>query len=169
MDGAVLRQSFLAYVGQQRFRKFVRVLNKSPVALDRLRYWQEQLWIAFIHVDSRWPSDFKLVREAFRICEVHDCGLIKCRVYASKGRSQWTQTDSPNGEGPNWPMESNPKEFADFPYPGWGEDPSAFADDETTLWVVWYCPQCRSLRAAWESKFGRIDRRDRPPPPVLAE
>jgi hypothetical protein len=147
MDSAELRRAFAAFAGDDRFRAFVRALNAAPVSLTRLRYWQGELWAAFVAADPRWPADFAAAREAFRVCEVHGCELARDAVHAPAGQIQWRHTQSPDCGFPDFPPA-----FAAFPYSGWGVDPSAWAGAGTRLVEVWYCPECRRLRAAWEAK-----------------
>jgi hypothetical protein len=152
MDAAELRRAFVTFAGEDRFRAFVRVLNDDPVSLTRLRFWQEKLWAAFVRADPRWPADFVAVREAFRVCEIHGCELARDAVHAPAGQIQRTHTQSPDSGFPDFPS------FAAFPYSGWGIDPLAWAGAGTRLMEVWYCPECRNLRAAWEVEHGRDSR-----------
>jgi hypothetical protein len=150
MDATAMRRAFAAFAGEDRFRSFVRALNKAPVSLNRLRFWQAKLWAAFVGIDPRWPADFAAVRDAFRVCEVHGAELLRDAVHAPAGQIQWLHTQSPDSGWPNPPAE-----FATFPYPGWGVDPAAWTGAGTRLMDVWYCPECRRLRAAWEAEHGR--------------
>jgi hypothetical protein len=96
VDASELRRAFGAFAGVDRFRAFVRALNVAPVSLTRLRFWQEQLWAAFVSADPRWPADFAVAREAFRVCELHGCGLARDAVSALAAQIQWQHTQSPN-------------------------------------------------------------------------
>src|SRR6187401_2409631 len=115
MDAAELRRAFAAFAGEDRFRSFIRALNVAPVSLTRLRFWQEDLWAAFVEVDLRWPAEFPGIREAFRVCEVHGCQLARDSVFAPAGQIQRSHTQSPDSGSPEFPPA-----FAAFPYPGWG-------------------------------------------------
>jgi hypothetical protein len=147
VDAAELRLAFGAFAGADRFRAFVRALNVAPVSLTRLRFWQEELWAAFVSADPRWPADFAVAREAFRVCELHGCELVRDAVPAPTGQIQWRHTQSPDSGSPDLPPD-----FAAFPYAGWGVDPLAWSGAGTTLMEVWYCPECRRLRAMWEAE-----------------
>lgn len=154
MDGAEARRAFVASAGDERFRAFVRALNAAPVSLTRLRFWQMDLWAAFVKADPRWPADFAEVREAFRVCEIHGDELVRDSVHALASQILWRHTQSPDC-GPR----TYPRAFDAFPHPGWGVDPVANSRGGTRLTDVWYCPECRRLRAAWESEHGRTIRR----------
>lgn len=87
MEAVEVRRAFAAFAGEDLFRAFVRALNTAPMALTRLRFWQEELWVAFVQADPHWPADFAAVREAFRICEVHGCELACDAVHAPAGQT----------------------------------------------------------------------------------
>jgi hypothetical protein len=152
MDAVEVRRAFVAFAGEDRFRAFVRALNTAPLSLMRLRFWQAELWAAFVQADPRWPADFVGVREAFRVCEVHGSELARDAVPAPAGQIQWRYTQSPDSGSPHSPHF--PPAFAAFPYPGWGVDPAAWSGCGTRLMEVWYCRECRRLRAAWEAEHG---------------
>jgi len=149
MEAILVRRAFASFAGEERFRAFVGTLNVAPISLARLRFWQEQVWAAFARTDPRWPADFASVREAFRVCEVHGCGLAEDAVYAPAGQIQWRHTQSPDSGWPDYPPA-----FAAFPYPGRGFDPEAWGEGGTRLMKVWYCPVCRRLRTDWEAAHG---------------
>src|SRR5690349_14534972 len=96
MDETALREAFRSFAGARRFRAFVRALNIAPLSLKRLRFWQEDLWSAFVALHPAFPADFEKTREAFRVCEVHDCQLLRDAVHAPAGQIQNRETQSPN-------------------------------------------------------------------------
>jgi hypothetical protein len=147
VDASSLRRIFEDFAGVTRYKAFVRALNLAPMSLIRLRFWQEELWLSFVKAYPHLPVDFGGTREAFRICEVHDRELVKDLVHAPAGQIQRTYTQSPNSGFPDFP-----KDFANFPYSGWGVDPLEWPGAGTYLMEIWFCPECRRLRAAWEEE-----------------
>jgi hypothetical protein len=153
MDAIALRNEFSTFVGDEKYRAFVELLNRAPISLKRLRFWQQELWDSFVQANPHWPTDFGLAREAFRVCQLHGHSLILDTVCAPAAQIRRTETQSPDMRRPHTPMEF----FYDFPYPGWGVDPANYPDSsDTRLMETWYCPECRRLRSAWEAENGSI-------------
>ncbi len=73
MDAVPVRAAFRCYVGEEKFRKFVRTVNTWQ--RDRLPYWLEQLWRRFSSEHPMMELSVASLREIFRFCEVHDCEL----------------------------------------------------------------------------------------------
>jgi hypothetical protein len=150
MPDAPLLETFRAFAGNQQFRAFVHALNKAPLSLKRLRYWQEELWKSFISSHPMFPADFGKVREAFRICELHGCRLLGDAVHAPAGQIQHRETQSPDH-----PFPVDLPGIEDCPHDGWGVDPAEWEGCGTRLIDIWYCPECRNRRAILEGKRSR--------------
>lgn len=73
MDAIPVRAAFRSFVGEEKFRKFVRTVNTWQ--RDRLPYWLEQLWRRFSAEHPTMELSVAPLREVFRFCEVHDCEL----------------------------------------------------------------------------------------------
>jgi hypothetical protein len=71
MDTADLRTSFRAFAGQDRYRKFVRTLNRQSRNRRRLLFWQEDLWDEFVAKAPGAPTSQGDILDAFRTCDVH--------------------------------------------------------------------------------------------------
>jgi hypothetical protein len=147
MDETAVLAAFRSFAGDQQFRTFVRDLNIAPLSLKRLRYWQEDLWAEFVALHPAVPADFGTVREAFRVCEVHDCQLLRDVVHAPAGQIQSRETHSPDH-----PFPDELPGIRDCPYSGWGVDPFEWQGCGTQLMEIWYCPECRKKRAILEEE-----------------
>jgi hypothetical protein len=153
MDEIAVRGAFRSFAGDQQFQAFVRALNIAPVSLKRLRYWQQDLWAAFVALHPTLPADFGEVREAFRICEIHGCRLHRDAVHAPAGQIQSRETQSPDH-----PFSDELPGIQDCPYSGWGVVPLEWEGCGTRLMEIWYCPECRNKRAALEEGRRRTSR-----------
>jgi hypothetical protein len=153
MDETTVRRAFRSFAGDHQFHAFVRALNIAPLSLKRLRYWQQDLWAAFVALHPALPADFGEVREAFRVCEVHDCHMLRDAVHAPAGQIQNRETQSPDHRFP-----AELPGIQDCPYDGWGVDPLECEGCGTRLMEIWYCPECRKKRAALEEERRRTRR-----------
>lgn len=134
MDAAALRLAFADFLGEERFRKFVR----QGLRRGRLRFWQEEAWSLFITAHPEFAVSLDELRVALRVCEVHGRELLPgtakvfhgCRDYADhyiKARNEL------------------------FPHAMSGPvstEGAAFTGDSVE---VWYCPECRDAEVAWRA------------------
>jgi hypothetical protein len=74
MDARELRLKFRDFAGPDRYRKFVRSINRACRCKRRLLFWQERLWDEFLTETpvARSSGD---IFAAFGACDVHDCIL----------------------------------------------------------------------------------------------
>src|SRR4051794_27068602 len=93
VDAVTLRQAFAAFLGEERFRAFVRQLAAPEMYLGRpgshwppesiqpdrprgLRYWQQQEWSRFTATHPEFATSAEELARALRICEVHGRELL---------------------------------------------------------------------------------------------
>src|SRR6185295_3880347 len=63
-----------------RYRKFIRTLNRVSRKKGRLLYWQEQLWGEFASRVAQ-AREYKEHFSDFCVCDLHDCPLqSRCDV-----------------------------------------------------------------------------------------
>lgn len=83
MDTIAVREAFRSFVGDEKFRKFVRAVNTSR--RDRLLYWQEQLWQQFSAEQPMMELPAASIREVFQFCEIHGCELERDTIPIKNG------------------------------------------------------------------------------------
>ena len=120
MDTADLRLRFRNFAGPDRYRKFVRSINRVSRAKGRLLFWQEQLWGDFVSSGAR-AGLFSDPIAICAVCDVHDCSLEATR----NGYSPSDIRDTPEADDAIDQL---------FPY--------AIGGDQI-------CRQCLSARARW--------------------
>jgi hypothetical protein len=72
MDKAGLRQALAAFLGAERFDKFV----SQARGRDRMALWAEMAWRQFVEAHPEWAVSEKQLREALRICSLHRTELL---------------------------------------------------------------------------------------------
>ena len=72
MDVAALRQALASFLGDERYRKFVKHLSYG----QRMRYWQEEAWGQFVSGHPEWAMGEDELRVALRVCWVHGAELL---------------------------------------------------------------------------------------------
>ena len=65
---------FRTFAGDERFRKFIRMLNGQCVHDRRLRFWQEKLLDDFSATTGH-SIDADVVFSVFRVCDIHETEL----------------------------------------------------------------------------------------------
>jgi hypothetical protein len=73
MEAVELRKAFAAFLGEERFRKFVT--TGWP-----LRFWQEQEWRRYCSAHPKLALGLDVLEVAIRICEVHGDELQPAEV-----------------------------------------------------------------------------------------
>jgi hypothetical protein len=129
---AVFRQSLVAYLGTDEYRKFVSQARQA----SRLRFWQDGVLERFFdaHPHLRLGRDDLLV--ALRVCEVHGAQLRHDRIEVVEGNADFTD-DYHRAKRDVFPnAASGPFYTEGRPTPGRIVD-------------VWFCPACRDAQAAW--------------------
>jgi hypothetical protein len=132
MDRADLRQALTAFLGPERFRKFMDHLRSA----ERLRVWQEDVWARFTLLHPEFVVGFDELQAALRICELHGCELKSGAVGVFRGCKDHTNRyiEVRNQLFPHAASEVS-------------AEGASFAGNEVR---VWYCPDCRVAEASWK-------------------
>lgn len=75
MNALEMRSEFRRFAGEERYRKFVRAINRASRSKGRLLYWQEDLWAEFLSSCSLNPLSSAEIIECFSVCDIHDCKI----------------------------------------------------------------------------------------------
>lgn len=99
MDAETLLAEFQSFVNDDaQFRQFVKFCAEFGQRSNRLRYWQEQTWNAFIQFAPHHESlTVDSVLEQFFVCHVH---LTPLQVVTYHIDKKWIITTVGNGTGP---------------------------------------------------------------------
>jgi len=68
---ARFRVRFKDFAGAEKFRKFVSQLHRTKYRKTGLRYWQHELWNAFVALYPEYSMSADDLRTALAICELH--------------------------------------------------------------------------------------------------
>jgi len=138
MEAAELRRAFAQFLGDERFRKFVR----TGWQRGRLRYWQEQEWRRFTSLRPDLAVPLAKLEIALRICELHGDELQSGEAQLFHGCIDYTTTylDQRNRLFPH--AENDLVSTEGRPMQG----------DRI---VVWFCPSCRKAKERWNSRHKR--------------
>ena len=71
MDTGDLKSRFLHFAGADRYRTFVRTINRTCRSKGRLLYWQQDLWDTFVSAVPQASENHVDVLTLFRFCDVH--------------------------------------------------------------------------------------------------
>jgi len=134
-EAVALRQALSAFLGDERFRKFVQ----QGVRRGRLRFWQEQEWDRFCAARPEFAVSLEELGIALHICELHDQELRPDTVEVFHGCRDYAQ----------WYIDSLNTYFPHAASDPWSTEGAPFEGDRIG---VWYCPTCRDAKAEWESK-----------------
>lgn len=135
-----LRKAFAAFLGDERFTKFVAAGWRR----GRLRYWQEQEWRRFCAARPDVRAGLDDLEVALRICELHGDELRPDEVELFHGCLDFAQEY----------VEMRNRLFPHATSGPVATEGSPMGGDRIG---VWYCPSCRSAEEKWNS------RRRRPP------
>jgi hypothetical protein len=141
MDTVALRQAFMSFAGEERYRQFIRQLNMTCNSLGRIRYWQEELWGNFVRLHPEYNLDLNALSAAFRLCDVHSQELSLERFDVLDSQMHWdtnyirARADmfpyaTPLGSNLCIPGESLPTKRVE----------------------VWCCPSCREADRVWQKQ-----------------
>jgi hypothetical protein len=131
-DAVELRQALAAFLGSDRFRKFVQ----QGVRQGRLRYWQEQEWGRFTAAHPEFAVNLAELAVAIRICELHGDELQPDTVEVLHGYIEYAA----------WYVQAR---NLLFPHAASGPVATEGAPVEEGQVGVWYCPACRQAEANW--------------------
>jgi hypothetical protein len=134
MESLELRKAFAAFLGDERFRKFVATGWRR----GRLRFWQEQEWRRFCAARPEINAGLEELEVALRICHVHGEELQHDEVELFHGCMDYAP-DYWEGRNRLFPHASTgPVSTEGRPMQGDGV-------------AVWYCPSCRAAEAKWKT------------------
>lgn len=75
MNALEIRSEFRRFAGEERYRKFVRAINRASRGKGRLLYWQEDLWAEFLSSCGMNRLSSAEIIEFFSVCDIHDCQI----------------------------------------------------------------------------------------------
>lgn len=139
MDAPALRMAFASHLGTDRYREFVRQLNRFCRQAKRLRYWQELAWIDFTRLHPEFKLPFHKLLEAFHVCWLHDCVLERVTQRVLDGQVQYD---------PDYARAWN----NEFPYSYSKLSPTLEGVVPLADIEVDWCPECEKARGTWEQK-----------------
>jgi hypothetical protein len=139
-DAIELRKAFAAFLGEERFRKFVAAGWRR----GRLRFWQQKEWHRFCAARRDLKATLDELEVALRICELHGDELQPDEVALFHGCVDQAKQY----------IETRPRLF---PHAAIGPISTEVAPIEGDRIAVWFCPSCRTAEAKWSA------RRSRPP------
>jgi len=131
VDHVALRSALREFLGKELFMEVVR-----HGCGNRLLFWQEKDWARFIAANPLFDVSLSELTGALRICFIHGGELLPCEIEIFHGcldySSQYTRDRSQQ-----------------FPYAA--QDPISTEGRRTDAVSLhsWYCPGCRSARAAY--------------------
>jgi len=77
MDVTEFRRLFAAFSGPERYREFLRALNREGRWRGRFLFWQEELLERFATCAPVGHVTFERVESLLRVCELHDADLVQ--------------------------------------------------------------------------------------------
>jgi hypothetical protein len=128
-----LRRALAAFLGDERFRKFVRQGFRRG---QQLRYWQEQEWSRFTAAHPEFAVGMEVLEVALRICELHDHELLPDTVEVFRGF----------GDFAGCSFEDRQRLFPHAASRARSTEGELVEGDRVG---VWYCPVCRQAEAEW--------------------
>ena len=131
MSLSALRNEFEAFVGDDRYRKFLRQGFRP-----RLKFWQEQELARFFEARPNLQCELSELEIAFRVCEVHRSELLPCTLEVFDGHLDYVRSYT------NARLELFPHAALDpFSTEGGGLPTQAMS--------AWFCAQCRQARSQY--------------------
>jgi hypothetical protein len=133
-DAAALRRALAAFLGAERFRKFVQQFRSAR----RLRFWQEQAWGRFVTSYPEFTIGEDELAIVLRVCWLHGAELQPDTVEVIDGNVDYA----------DWYVRAK---LAEFPCAASGPVWTEGAPLPTRCVAVWFCPECRRAEATWQS------------------
>ena len=90
MEANEIRRRLLNFLGDDRFCKFLRAMPRSSEG-TRLRYWQQDVWDAFVLLNPDCSPNYEELVGIFRICELHGEELVQYQVPVFNGCVDYTK------------------------------------------------------------------------------
>jgi len=155
-DAAALRQAFAEFLGEARFREFVRQLAGPELYLGRpgehwppgrpqpgcskgLRSWQQREWDRFTAAHPEFAVGAEELTRALRVCEMHGQELQPEVADVFHGCVDYIDEY----------VRALPRFFPN----AWSGPVSTECAPCEDRRVVWYCPACRKAEAEWMTRW----------------
>jgi hypothetical protein len=135
MEASEFRTAFASFAGPDRYRKFLRALNREDRWRGRFVYWQEELLARFAATAPSAGVAFEQVESLLRVCELHGADLV-ADPEALSHRCRGAVTDYTRAAAELFPnTDCGPlvmgRRFDNFRQ------------------GLWYCPVCRAAEVEW--------------------
>ncbi|QDU19868.1 hypothetical protein [Urbifossiella limnaea] len=135
MGASEFRDSFATFVGPDRYRQFVRALNREGRWRGRLLFWQEELLARFA-ASAPYPNvGFERVEVWLRVCELHGAELA-ADPEAMSQRCRGAVTDFTRAGAERFPNTDCGPVVMGHRFDNFRRG-------------LWYCPACRVAEADW--------------------
>jgi hypothetical protein len=138
MEATAFRRSFAAFAGPERYRQFLRALNREGRWRGRFLFWQEELLERFAASASVGDVEFEQIESLLRVCELHGDELERDPEGLSQ-RCRGALTDYTRAQA------------AWFPNTDCGPVVMGRRFENFRL-GLWFCPACRAAEAEWEAR-----------------
>lgn len=135
MTDAMLRQALSTFLGEARYREFVR----KGFRRGRLLYWQEQEWARFTAAHPEMAVDLASLETALRVCHLHGDELQPDLVDV---------IDACIDLSPSYVEVRNRL----FPHAALGPVSTEGRPLEAVHGDVWFCPTCRKAAEDWQAR-----------------
>lgn len=135
MTDAMLRQALSSFLGEGRYREFVRKSYRR----GRLLYWQEREWARFTAAHPEMAVDFASLQAALRVCHLHGDEL---------------QPDVVEVLDACVDLSTSYVEVRNrlFPHAALGPVSTEGRPLEAVRGDVWFCPTCRKAAEDWHTR-----------------
>ena len=139
---STLRTQFEAFVGNERYRKFLRQGFRP-----RLKFWQEQELSRFFQAYPDLRCELSDLEIAFRVCDVHRSELSPCTLELFEGCLDYARSY----------LDARSEWF-----PHAAEDPFSTEGGNVPARPVnaWYCEHCRQARSQFLANQSVLGTRD---------
>jgi hypothetical protein len=141
MDATEFLRSFATFSGSERYRRFVRTLNRTCRWRGRFLFWQEDLLDRFATSANVGDVTFERVESLLRACELHEAELARYPEGLAQ-RCRGAVTDYTRAAAEHFPnTDCGPlimgRRFDNFRR------------------GLWYCPACRVADVRWKASQGK--------------
>lgn len=139
----LVRETLHSLLGEERYRKFVACVNGRCDSMQRLFYWQEQMWAKVEEEMGIQVGDYQDIASFFRVCHVHGVDLQRDVVRIIYGTFQQVPQGYIAFEAANFPMANE-----EVRGPCW-EEPAKHRE-------VLFCSACREAKNEWREMRKRF-------------
>jgi hypothetical protein len=139
-----LRVELESFLGEEQYRKFVRIMNTVCKNRGRLLFWQEVAWKEFVVAHPRCDMSFKEIQLRLRVCWIHSCELV-AETKPVFGRGVYLNYTREYTEAWTTLFPNSSEDVPERVTMGGYHLPVELAE-------VWECPECCKARAEWGSQ-----------------